>query len=203
MEKLKHMKECLVGMVEGQIYGNIDKVDAQELGAAVDMIKDLSEAVYYCTITKAMEEEEKTTEKGKHGIMYSTPTYRTYPYPIEMYDPRYRERYGNDMMYSRGQGNGSYNPNGIQYSHEGIINSTTKDDMSAPQRDPMEGKSGRRRKKYMDGKHGVHDKGKQLQELEAYMQDLTSDLTEMIQDASPEERSLLQTKINILASKIK
>jgi hypothetical protein len=29
MENLKKMKECLIGMVEGQIYGNIDKVSAE------------------------------------------------------------------------------------------------------------------------------------------------------------------------------
>ena len=59
MEQLKKMKECLTGMVESQVYGNIDKVDAKELGEAVDMIKDLAEAIYYCTITEAMEGEEK------------------------------------------------------------------------------------------------------------------------------------------------
>jgi hypothetical protein len=54
MEKLEQMKECLIGIVEGQVYGNMDKVSAEELGEAVDMIKDLSEAIYYCTITEAM-----------------------------------------------------------------------------------------------------------------------------------------------------
>ena len=67
MENLKKMKECLVGMVESQVYGNIDKVDAQELGAAVDMIKDLAEAIYYCTITEAMEEGEEEGREGEKG----------------------------------------------------------------------------------------------------------------------------------------
>jgi len=50
----------------------MEKVDAQELGAAVDMIKDLSEAIYYCTITEAMEEkeDEKEPKSGQHGMMY-------------------------------------------------------------------------------------------------------------------------------------
>lgn len=118
------MKECLVGMVEGQIYGNIDKVDAQELGAAVDMIKDLSEALYYCSITEAMEEEgEGKNEKGKHGAMYySRPMYHM-PYPIEMYDPRYREKNNYIPMYA--QGNSGSGSNGSMSStrsyHDGMI----------------------------------------------------------------------------------
>jgi hypothetical protein len=47
-------------------------------------------------------------------------------------------------------------------------------------KDPREGRSGTRRKMYMEGK-GIKDKAKQMQEL-------ASDMTEMIQDASPEEK---------------
>lgn len=35
------------------------------------------------------------------------------------------------------------------------------------------------------------------------MHELTSDITEMIQDASPEEKQMLQQKIAALATKIK
>jgi hypothetical protein len=38
---------------------HLDSVDAKELGEAIDMIKDLSEAIYYCTITEAMEAKGK------------------------------------------------------------------------------------------------------------------------------------------------
>ena len=55
MERLKQMKETLMSSVQSQL-GNLDNVDAKELGEAVDMIKDLSEAIYYCTITEEMEE---------------------------------------------------------------------------------------------------------------------------------------------------
>jgi hypothetical protein len=58
------------------------------------------------------------------------------------------------------------------------------------------------RKRYMDGKM-FNDKNLQMKELEQYTQELASDLTEMIKDASPEEKQLLQQKINMLASKIK
>jgi hypothetical protein len=64
MEQLKSMKHKLVECVEKQISGNLEYTNAQELGEAVDMIKDLSEAIYYCTITEAM--EGKGQEKGSH-----------------------------------------------------------------------------------------------------------------------------------------
>jgi len=34
------------------------------------------------------------------------------------------------------------------------------------------------------------------------MKELTSDITEMIQDASPEEKAVLQKKVNMLATKL-
>lgn len=213
MEKLEKMKECLVGMVESQIYGNIDKVDAQELGAAVDMIKDLSEAIYYCTITEAMEEEGEEKEgKGKHGTMYSRsmPMYHM-PYPVEMYDPRYRERYNTDTMYAQNSGgNGSSNSSngggaGSMTSrayHEGMIPMHGRGYADNMMRNPGEGRSGERRKMYMEGK-AYKDKTQQMKELENYMQELSTDITEMIQDASPEEKQMLQQKISTLATKIK
>jgi hypothetical protein len=42
-----------------------------------------------------------------------------------------------------------------------------------------------------------------MKELEQYMQELSSDLTEMISDASMEEKQMLQQKLNMLAAKIK
>lgn len=72
----------------------------------------------------------------------------------------------------------------------------------AMMRDPREGRSGERRKMYMEGK-GHKDKTKQMHELEQYMQELANDMSEMIQDASPEEKQLLQQKIATLAAKVK
>jgi hypothetical protein len=42
----------------------LKKANAKELGEVVDMIKDLEEAMYYCSIIKAMEKsEEENSEK--------------------------------------------------------------------------------------------------------------------------------------------
>ena len=61
IEQMKMMKTTLMNCVQGQM-GDLTSVDAKELGEAVDMIKDLSEAIYYCTITESM---ERATRKKK------------------------------------------------------------------------------------------------------------------------------------------
>jgi type IV secretory pathway VirB4 component len=47
------MKTTLMSCVQSQM-SNLKDVDAKELGEAIDMLKDLEEAMYYCTITEAM-----------------------------------------------------------------------------------------------------------------------------------------------------
>ena len=46
------------------------------------------------------------------------------------------------------------------------------------------------------------DKKMKMQELEKYMHELTTDITEMIGDASPEEMNMLRSKLPTLTSKI-
>jgi F0F1-type ATP synthase membrane subunit b/b' len=54
----------------------------------------------------------------------------------------------------------------------------------------------------MESKEMHADKTQQLKDLEKYMQELTADIAEMIEDATPEEKQLLQKKISSLATKI-
>lgn len=212
MEQLKKMKECLTDIVEGQVCGNLEKVDTHELGAAIDMIKDLSEALYYCAITEAMEEsdEKEEHENGKYRMRYMPRDKVMYNYPIEMYDPRYRDKYEYPIMYNDGKSRNGHDGGHVNESNDGYRYHRELMPMERPyypmhedeMRDPREGKSGHHRKMYMEGK-GMKDKTHQMKELENYMQELTTDLTEMIQDASPEEKQLLQQKISTLATKIK
>lgn len=198
MESLKKMQECLIGVAESQVYGNIEKVNAEELGEVMDMIKDLSEAVYYTTITEAMHKQEYD------DMMYSSPYY-----PMERYEPM--------PMYAQGRGMGSGSGRGSSKGYsDGMIRRYDDGQMSySMYRDPMgygyRGMSGHDprgsrseelRKMYMEGK-GHKDKIKQMQELDSYMQELAQEVTEMIQDASAEEKSLLQQKLNTLAAKVK
>ena len=145
-EKLCWMKEVLICEVENQLQ-NIEKVDTAELGEAIDMIKDIEEAIYYCTVTEAMKnpthEYEWKTKKGDH----------------------YAEH--NDR---------------VESAHEGLSHHS--------------------RRRYMEARETNRDKATQLRELEKYMQELSQDITEMIADASPEEKQYLEKKITALASKV-
>lgn len=69
-------------------------------------------------------------------------------------------------------------------------------------RSEYEGKSPHSRKMYMEARDMKRDKATQLRELEKYMQELSQDITDMIVDASPEEKQYLEKKITALASKI-
>ena len=189
-EALKMMKEQLMSCVQGQL-GDISKVDAHELGEAVDMIKDLAEAIYYCTITESMEKSEENKSQGETNINYYTTPYYNKMYP----DYRDMERTGGYMYYPTGGNGGSMNGGSNSRSYY-----TEMPDIMG--RDPREGRSPMRRRMYMEGKEMHNDPNSQLRELEAYLQELSSDITEMIKDASPEERATLHQKMTTLASKI-
>ncbi|WP_440337249.1 hypothetical protein [Megamonas funiformis] len=158
MERLKAMKNALMSCVEGEMT-HLESANTHELGEAIDMIKDLEEAMYYHSIADAMKEEKYSNK------YYNTNTFNPY---IDKEDRRYE-----------------YPERKQEYP-----------------RDYREGRSPMRRKMYMES-HELHkDKDTQMRELENYVQELTSDIMEMIAQATPEEKQMLQQKIMILANKI-
>ena len=207
MEDLKSMKKALINCVQSQINGNLKEVDAKELGEAVDMIKDLEEAIYYATITKAMEEGDK--EKKNHeglGNPYQQPQ-NTMFYPVYLrdmdkpYGRMYYDGNGNYNMGDAGSGRGSSSGGSRNYQ-ERMIPPYYEYPMEF-MRDHREGRSPMSRKNYMESKEKSHDISMHMKELEKYLQELSQDVTEMIQNATPEEKQLLQQKISLLATKIK
>lgn len=90
MKRLHSMKEMLVSCIEGQMT-HLDSVDTKELGEAIDMVKDLAEAIYYCTITESMQSQGYTKERNwesenssRHKMYYGTME-REYPYDFDDY----------------------------------------------------------------------------------------------------------------------
>ena len=63
MENLKSIKKCLIARAQAQM-GNLQEVDAEELGEVIDMIKDLEKTIYYGTIIKAMQQDEHKIDIG-------------------------------------------------------------------------------------------------------------------------------------------
>lgn len=218
MYQLKQMKEKLVNAIENQINGNLEYANAEELGEAVDMVKDLSEAIYYCTITEAMEDKSQQTKNGHYPVShYYGESMREYPmysnYPVMYSDGNQSGNYNySPMMYASNGGNsnggmssGSRNYTPMLYASNGGSTSYMyhSPEYGYPAMNPeYEGRSPMVRRRYMDGKK-QNDKQMQIKELEQYTQELASDLTDMIKDASPEEKQLLQQKISLLAQKIR
>jgi polyhydroxyalkanoate synthesis regulator phasin len=54
----------------------------------------------------------------------------------------------------------------------------------------------------MEAKETHQDKTSQMRELEKYMQELTQDIVEMIEDSSQEEKQYLSKRISALSTKV-
>lgn len=178
MEELKQIKEILVDQVQSQMH-NLHGVNAKELGEVIDMIKDLSETMYYCSIVQAMEEGQ----------------YQDSPY---LQDDR-SLFYGGGMNRGYSSSSNGGNGNGSSASSRGN-NARGYQDGSIFRN--YEGRSPMSRRMYMEAKESGQGMDTQVRELENYMQELTQDISEMIQGASPEEKQMLQRKVNALAAKL-
>ena len=208
-EKLYYMKECLIHYVEQEMC-NLPEVNAEELGEAIDMIKDLEEAIYYCTITEAMNSDKQKDYEfnmEKHKEYREEPERMYYGGGRNMYEmPRMDEMsrpWEDTRMYYNGNGNSGGNGSSNSGStSDSSGRSNYSEPMSNKDRDYREGRSPESRRMYMEGRDSGHDKANQLRELEKYMQELSQDIVEMIQEASPDEKQYLEKKLVALSSKI-
>ena len=155
-ERLKHIKEQVLCCVEEQMC-NLEDTDTKELGEAIDILKDLEEAIYYSTITEAMKGEDTQQDRGDYE--WSAKGVGEYGYPL-------------------------------------------MSDHWSMHKDGREGRSPEVRRMYMEARDMGKDKTMQIKELEHYMQELSTDIVEMIQEAGPEEKQYLEKKLLALASKI-
>ena len=188
--RFEWIKETLLCAVESQL-SDLANVDAGELGEVIDMIKDLEEANYYCTVVKAMEEgvEEQdesrmyysTKGKIKRGPVYGPEGHK----PIEMREMEWEYE---------GEGHGR--------PYEEKREGAWRHEPGAAHTDAREGRSYVSRKMYMEAKEIHKDKAMQMKELEKYVQELAQDMIEMVEGASPEEKQYLSKKVTALANKI-
>lgn len=128
IEKLKSIQECLASAAEAQVY-DLENVDAQELGEVIDIIKDIEETIYYCTVTKAM--KEGVEEYREPEVMYYGGFRKEHP--------SWREK---DVSNKTWDNNSMYMEKEYPHAFE----------------DAREGKSYRSRKMYMEAKETHQDK---------------------------------------------
>lgn len=191
IDNLKHMKESLMCCAMNQM-NHLERVDTKELGECIDMIKDLEEAIYYNTITEAMNKNGKDWDNGNEM--------RYYQEPGRMYymggNPKGNHNSGNNNSNHNISHDSDYSSNNMS------SNGHREYEYPMEMRDHREGRSPRNRRMYMEAQQSHADKTTQMRELEKYMQELSQDLIEMIENASTEERQYLEKKLNVLSSKI-
>lgn len=207
VKRMHEMIEKLSECAKTQFEKGIDHVDTCEMGKVIDMMKDLSEAMYYRTLTKAMEDSdsdevlEMFERYGDGGRRY----YDHYRYADGRFAPKghgtYRRGYEEPPYYhmtpemyrdmDRDMGRMYY----------------TEPTMNTSMRDSREGRSGMSRRAYMENKelhkaNTTADKEAKVRDLNTYMTELATDMSEIINDATPEEKSVLKNKLSALVTKI-
>lgn len=266
-ERIDSIKERATCLVESQINGDIQNVDAKELGEIADIVKDMAEtkklcmeAKYYEAVTDAMEEadpEEKKIYMDKYlpeQRMFYGGRFPNYPLPPIMYYrggngrgrmrdsrgrfmydemmpldygfdewedyykpgpprmyyddwgqdkmPMYQREYRSEPPYFYGGQNGGMNSGGNGGNRGGNSGGRYYGGDKEQWRDPREGRSGMRRRMYMEMQENGEDEDKKHEELEKYLKELGTDVADMITDASPEDKNLLRTRLTQLIGRI-
>lgn len=171
-----HLEDCVLG----ELGKDKSQVDAKELGEVVDAIKDIKMAIYYASITEAMEDAEYGKDYDENGKLYYSGrkgAYRgkyeaTEPYMDYYTEPDYRmtPEQMRDMDKKQGR---------MYYTNSGA----------------------RHMKRYYDNK-GVMDENVKVQSLEEDMREISDEITGMVTEMSNTEKTMLRTKLQNLVNKI-
>nr|DAG52321.1 MAG TPA: hypothetical protein [Caudoviricetes sp.] len=214
IKRMHEMQECLTEKALSELEKGTDHVDTCEMGQVVDMIKDLAEAEYRATITKAMEEAKEEEEeydkillrelKEEYGEDTGRRFYDHYRYADGRFAPKghgtYRRGYEeppywhmtpdryHDMEHSRDMDKG----NGRMYYTEPTH---------------MESRYESAKRAYTESKelhkgNDPQDKEAKMRELEKYMKEMSDDLLNLMKGMSQEEMNMAKSKLSVLVSKM-
>ena len=168
-----HQLESIKECLINQVHAQLAHIDQVDTEELGEVVDMIKDIAKAEYYCTVVEAMEKSNEESEHTTAY----YRD------------MDRGGGRMYYS----SGNFTPTG---------HSSSQSHGSWAEHDAREGRSHMSRKNYMESKEMHRDKETQVKELEKYISELTSDITEMIEGASQEEKQLLQRKISTLATKI-
>lgn len=215
IERIHKMIECLTEKTLCELDKGVENVSTEEMGEAVDMIKDLCEAEYKAVIVKSMkkadeEEEEYNKEllralKDEYGEEGGRRYYDEYRYANGRFAPKGRGiRRGyieppyyhmpvnyNDMEYMRDMDKSQ----GKMYYSEPIAPHVSESNYDRAKRHYTETKE-------IHKGTSTEDKEHKMKALDMYIRELSGDISELLNDMTPDERNLLRTKMSNLASKL-
>lgn len=209
IERIHKMIECLTEKSLCELDNGIENVNTDEMGKAVDMIKDLCEAEYKAVIVKSMkkadeEEEEYNKEilralKDEYGEESGRRYYDEYRYKtFGRYAPKGRGAY----VGRRGFDEPPYWHREPEYERD-----MDREDGRMYFTEPMESDYDRAKRMYTETKtihssNSTEDKEHKMKALEKYMQELGIDISDMLNGMTEEEKDMMRTKLSTLVSKI-
>lgn len=232
VKRIHEMVECLTEKALQELNRGVETVDTEEFSKVIDSIKDLSEAEYYAKISKAMDDSDPKEIMDMFDRYGDRRFYDHYRYANGRFAPKghgsYRRGYEEhpywhmtpemyrdmspeylrdmDLDYDRMyySGKGAYpRPAGLEMGNAKHFYGGDSDMM----RDSREGKAGAYRKAYMETKelhkgNTQQDKEAKMKDLDTYMKELGEDVLELVHDMTPEEKTLLKTKMTTLVTKL-
>lgn len=209
----KQIMECVKAKVEAIGLDNFEGQNLDDLKDFTEIVKNIACFDKDYRIVEAMEKSEDNED-----IMRMVEQYEDYP------DRRFYDnyRYANGRLAPKGRGTrrGYIEP---LYFHQMPDDYRTWEDKPVQERmrdldrmsgrmhytepttatrDSREGKSGMMRRSYIEAKEMHKDKDTTMQELEKYLKGVSEDITDVIGSMTPEERSMLKSKMSTLVTKL-
>ena len=209
----KQIMECVKAKVEAIGLDNFEGQNLDDLKDFTEIAKNIACFDKDYRIVEAMEKS-----KDNEDIMRMLEQYEDYP-DRRFYD-NYRYANGRFAPKGRGTRRGYIEP---PYYHQMPDDYRTWEDKPMQERmrdldrmsgrmhytepttatrDNREGKSGMMRRSYIEAKEMHKDKDTTMQELEKYLKGVSEDITDVIGSMTPEERSMLKSKMSTLVTKL-
>lgn len=209
----KQIMECVKAKVEAIGLDNFEGQNLDDLKDFTEIAKNIACFDKDYRIVEAMEKSEDNED-----IIRMVEQYEDYP-DRRFYD-NYRYANGRLALKGRGTRRGYIEP---LYFHQMPDDYRTWEDKPVQERmrdldrmsgrmhytepttatrDSREGKSGMMRRSYIEAKEMHKDKDTTMQELEKYLKGVSEDITDVIGSMTPEERSMLKSKMSTLVTKL-
>lgn len=209
----KQIMECVKAKVEAIGLDNFEGQNLDDLKDFTEIAKNIACFDKDYRIVEAMEKSEDNED-----IMRMVEQYEDYP------DRRFYDnyRYANGRFAPKGRGTRrSYieppyyhqMPDDYRTWEDKPVQERMRDldrmsgrmhytEPTTATRDSREGKSGMMRRSYIEAKEMHKDKDTTMQELEKYLKGVSEDITDVIGNMTPEERSMLKSKMSTLVTKL-
>lgn len=168
----KQIMECVKAKVDGIGIDNFEGQNLDDLKDFTEIVKNIVEFDKEYLVVEAMENSKDDYRR------YTEPLYHM---PVNYNDMEYMR----DMDKSRGK----------MYYSEPIASHVSESNYDRAKRHYTETKE-------MHKGASTEDKEHKMKALDMYIRELSGDISELLNDMTPDERNLLRTKMSNLASKL-